>query len=46
MEVNPNPAWADDGKLAFMAGFAGMKYSEMLEHILRATITRLSVPTG
>ncbi len=24
MEVNPNPAWAYDGKLAFMAGFAGI----------------------
>ena len=25
MEVNPNPAWAYDGKLAIMAGFAGQK---------------------
>ncbi|MGF1593824.1 MAG: hypothetical protein ACFCUW_11125, partial [Kiloniellaceae bacterium] len=24
MECNPNPAWANDGKLAFMAGFAGI----------------------
>jgi D-alanine-D-alanine ligase len=46
MEVNPNPAWADDGKLALMAGFAGMKYSDMLEHILRAAIARLSGPAG
>lgn len=43
MEVNPNPAWAYDGKLAFMAGFAGMKYREMLHKILQASITRLSV---
>jgi len=46
MEVNPNPAWADDGKLALMAGFAGMKYGDMLEHILRAAIARLSGPAG
>jgi D-alanine-D-alanine ligase len=24
LEVNPNPAWANDGKLTFMAGFAGI----------------------
>jgi D-alanine-D-alanine ligase len=46
MEVNPNPAWAYDGKLAFMAGFAGMKYGEMLHKILRAAIIRLSVATS
>ena len=36
MEVNPNPAWANDGKLAFMAGFAGIDYPRMLEMIVEA----------
>ena len=31
LEVNPNPAWANDGKLAFMAGFAGIAYPDMLK---------------
>ncbi|MDH5575602.1 MAG: D-alanine--D-alanine ligase [Nitrospirota bacterium] len=46
MEVNPNPAWANDGKLAFMAGFAGIPYPDMLHKILRAAITRLSGSTS
>ena len=46
MEVNPNPAWANDGKLAFMAGFAGISYGEMLHNILQAAIARLSAPTN
>lgn len=46
MEVNPNPAWANDGKLAFMAGFAGIQYPDMLHKILHAAITRLSVATS
>jgi D-alanine-D-alanine ligase len=41
MEVNPNPAWASDGKLAFMAGFAGIAYPRMLEMIVDAAIRRL-----
>lgn len=40
MEVNPNPAWANDGKLAMMAGFAGISYPDMLRMILQAAITR------
>jgi D-alanine-D-alanine ligase len=40
MEVNPNPAWAYDGKLAFMAGFAGIAYPAMLEMILDAALRR------
>ena len=40
MEVNPNPAWANDGKLAFMAGFAGIEYRDMLGLILEAALTR------
>ncbi|MGP0594009.1 D-alanine--D-alanine ligase family protein [Nitrospira sp. T9] len=46
MEVNPNPAWAYDGKLAFMAGFAGIKYGEMLHKILQAAINRMTVATS
>lgn len=40
IEVNPNPAWANDGKLAFMAGFAGIEYHDMLRLILEAAIER------
>jgi D-alanine-D-alanine ligase len=40
MEVNPNPAWAYDGKLAFMAGFAGIDYPSMLEMIVDAALSR------
>jgi D-alanine-D-alanine ligase len=40
MEVNPNPAWAYDGKLAFMAGFAGIDYPGMLERIVDAALRR------
>jgi D-alanine-D-alanine ligase len=46
MEVNPNPAWAYDGKLAFIADFAGIPYGDMLHKILHAAITRLSVSTS
>lgn len=42
MEVNPNPAWANDGKLAFMASFAAMEYPQMLRLILNAAIARLT----
>jgi len=44
MEVNPNPAWANDGKLAFMAGFAGIAYRDMLKMILDAALRRLGLP--
>jgi D-alanine-D-alanine ligase len=40
LEVNPNPAWANDGKLAFMAGFAGIAYPDMLKMILDAALRR------
>lgn len=42
LEVNPNPAWANDGKLALMAGFAGMSYPGLLEAILRAAVARVT----
>jgi D-alanine-D-alanine ligase len=41
MEINPNPAWASDGKLAFMAGFASIAYAHMLEMVIDAAIARL-----
>ncbi len=41
MEVNPNPAWASDGKLAFMSGFAGLTYAQMLAAIVDAAIARI-----
>lgn len=44
MEVNPNPAWANDGKLALMAGHAGMSYPRMLEAIVEAAAARLGTP--
>ena len=43
LEVNPDPAWANDGKLAFMAGFAGIAYPDMLKLILDAALTRLGL---
>jgi D-alanine-D-alanine ligase len=42
LEVNPNPAWANDGKLAFMASFAGIAYPDMLKMILDATLSRVA----
>jgi D-alanine-D-alanine ligase len=41
LEVNPNPAWANDGKLAFMAGFGDIAYPDMLKMILEAALRRL-----
>jgi D-alanine-D-alanine ligase len=43
MEVNPNPAWANDGKLAFMAGFADIAYPDLLKMILDAALRRLGL---
>jgi D-alanine-D-alanine ligase len=41
MEVNPNPAWANDGKLDFMAGFEGMEYRDMLHAIIDSALARM-----
>ena len=46
LEVNPNPAWANDGKLAFMAGFAGIEYRDMLRMILEAAEARAAAERG
>lgn len=43
MEVNPNPAWDHEAKLALMAGFAGHTYPHMFRLILEAAQERLAV---
>ncbi len=43
LEVNPNPGWCWDGKLNIMAKFQGMRYAELLGHILQAAVERLSI---
>jgi D-alanine-D-alanine ligase len=43
LEVNPNPGWCWDGKLNFMAGFAGLSYADLLRSILEAARERLSL---
>jgi D-alanine-D-alanine ligase len=43
LEVNPNPGWCWDGKLNIMAGFQGMRYSELLQLILQAAEERLGI---
>lgn len=43
LEVNPNPGWCWDGKMNLMAGFQGMRYSELLGQILQAAIERLGI---
>ena len=40
LEVNPNPAWCYDGKLALMAGFGGMDYPALLGTILDTALAR------
>lgn len=46
LDVNTNPTWYWDGKLALMAEWAGYPYHELLRLILEAAITRygLRVP--
>jgi D-alanine-D-alanine ligase len=43
LEVNPNPGWCWDGKMNIMAGFQGLRYSELLGQILQAAVERLGV---
>jgi D-alanine-D-alanine ligase len=42
MEVNPNPAWDHEAKMALMAGYAGKSYAELLGMILAAAQARLT----
>jgi len=46
MEVNTNPAWAHDAKLALMAGFAGMSHGRLLGLILEAAQRRAGIDRG
>jgi D-alanine-D-alanine ligase len=43
LEVNPNPGWCWDGKFNIMAGFQGMRYSELLGQLLAAAEERLGI---
>ncbi len=42
LEANPNPGWCWDGKLNLMAGFAGMRYADLLRLILEAAQERVA----
>lgn len=42
MEVNPNPAWCWDGKLAHMGKIAGLSHGEVLSLIIEAAERRIS----
>jgi D-alanine-D-alanine ligase len=43
LEVNPNPGWCWDGKLNFMAEFAGISYQELLEKIINSAVERNNI---
>ena len=42
MEVNPNPAWCWDGKLAHMGKLAGLSHGEVLNLIIEAAEQRIT----
>jgi D-alanine-D-alanine ligase len=46
LEVNPNPGWCWDGKLNYMAGFAGYRYADLLRMILRAAQERVAMASN
>jgi D-alanine-D-alanine ligase len=46
LEVNPNPGWCWDGKLNYMAGFAGLRYADLLRLILEAAQERVAAQLG
>lgn len=41
LEVNPNPGWCWDGKLAYMAKMDGLEYKDVLSLILQSAKDRL-----
>lgn len=45
LEVNPNPAWGFDAKLALMAGFAGWSYAQLLETLVLTAWARVTRST-
>ncbi|PIQ96756.1 MAG: D-alanine--D-alanine ligase [Nitrospinae bacterium CG11_big_fil_rev_8_21_14_0_20_56_8] len=46
LEVNPNPGWCWDGKFNLMAGFADLKYHDVLRMILQAAKDRIDPSDG
>ena len=42
LEVNPNPGWCWDGKLNYMAGFEGLRYSDLMRMIIEAAQERIA----
>lgn len=46
MEVNPNPAWGYDAKLAIMAGLAGLDYAELLEKLVATAWRRVTAASA
>jgi D-alanine-D-alanine ligase len=42
LEVNPNPAWCWDGKLAHMGELAGLNHSDVLARIIAAAERRIA----
>lgn len=45
LEVNPNPGWCWDGKLNFMAAFAGYTYADLLRLVVDAALERFETST-
>lgn len=41
LEVNPHPAWANNGKLALLAACAGLKYRQVWQMMLEAALARM-----
>ncbi len=46
MEINPNPAWCWDGKLAHMGKLAGLSHGELLDLIIEAAEQRCAAATS
>lgn len=42
LEANPNPGWCWDGKLNIMAGFAGLRYADLLRMIIEVAQERVA----
>ncbi|KAI8827056.1 uncharacterized protein EV422DRAFT_23632 [Fimicolochytrium jonesii] len=46
LEVNPNPGWCWDGKLAYMGKLEGLQYHDVLGMVLKAAWQRLNHPSA
>jgi D-alanine-D-alanine ligase len=46
LEVNPNPGWCWDGKLAMMAEYDGLRYADLLGLIIDAARERLAAQSS